>query len=439
MLTMALLEQIAETKKKRVKAIEDARAINKKAADEKRELTAQETEAFDKAMVDAERLEKDAERMEKLEKQERWAKDSSGRKTDPGQPGEGEGEGRGNKEETEFRFKRNGQEQIVKLSGARAAQPYREAYRKYLAYGLAGLGPDDYRALQADDNPSGGYLSAPMQMAAGLIKFVDDQVFVRQYANVLPPLTTALSLGAPSLDTDVADDDWTSELATGNEDTAMKFGRRELHPHPMAKRIKVSNKLLKTASQDPETIVRDRLGYKVGITSEKGYLTGGGAQQALGVFTASASGISTGRDVQTGSATNVTYAGLTAAKYALKGAYWNQARWLFHRDALKLVATLADSTGRPLWQPSVQAGQPDLLLGLPFDMSEYVPNTFTTGLYVGLLAAWKVGYWIIDSLGLTIQRLVELYAETNQVGFIARFETDGMPVLEEAFVRLKTN
>ena len=35
-----------------------------------------------------------------------------------------------------------------------------------------------------------------------------------------------------------------------------------------------------------------------------------------------------------------------------------------------------------------------------------------------------------------VQRLVELYAATNQVGFIGRLETDGMPVLEEAFSRV---
>jgi hypothetical protein len=31
---------------------------------------------------------------------------------------------------------------------------------------------------------------------------------------------------------------------------------------------------------------------------------------------------------------------------------------------------------------------------------------------------------------------MELYAETNQVGYIGRMEVDGMPVLEEAFSRL---
>ena len=35
------------------------------------------------------------------------------------------------------------------------------------------------------------------------------------------------------------------------------------------------------------------------------------------------------------------------------------------------------------------------------------------------------------------KRQVELYAESNQIGLIARMETDGMPVLAEAFVRVK--
>lgn len=37
----------------------------------------------------------------------------------------------------------------------------------------------------------------------------------------------------------------------------------------------------------------------------------------------------------------------------------------------------------------------------------------------------------------TTARLNELYADTNQVGFIGRLETDGAPVLEEEFVRVK--
>ena len=77
-----------------------------------------------------------------------------------------------------------------------------------------------------------------------------------------------------------------------------------------------------------------------------------------------------------------------------------------------------------------------MLIGQPIFMSEYVPNTFTTGQYVGLIGDLSY-YWIADALDMQIQALFELYAESNQVGYIARMETDGMPVLAEAFARVK--
>jgi HK97 family phage major capsid protein len=81
-------------------------------------------------------------------------------------------------------------------------------------------------------------------------------------------------------------------------------------------------------------------------------------------------------------------------------------------------------------------GSPDTILEVPYLMSEFAPSTFTTGLYVGIIGdlTW---YYIADSLRMEIQRLDELYAATNQVGFIGRLECDGAPVLEEAFARVK--
>ena len=89
-----------------------------------------------------------------------------------------------------------------------------------------------------------------------------------------------------------------------------------------------------------------------------------------------------------------------------------------------------------MWRESVLEGEPDRLLGRPVMMSEYAPNTMTTGLYCGILGDFS-NYWIADALDMQVQRLVELYAESNQVGFIGRLETDGMPVLAEAFARVK--
>ena len=300
-----------------------------------------------------------------------------------------------------------------------------------------GDGADEFRALQADADITGGFMVMDELFNAQMLKGFDDEIFVRKVSNVLPPLTSAGKIGVPSLDTDISDADWTSELATGSEDSAMRIGKREMEPHPLAKRIKISNKLMRLGAIDPETLVRDRMGYKFSVTLEKAYLNGTGAGQPLGVFIASSDGISTGRDVSTGNTTTaIQFDGLIEAKYTLKSQYWPRARWMFHRDGMKGITQLKDGDGQYLWRPSVREGEPDTILGHPIMISEFAPNTFTTGLYVGLFADWSF-YWIVDSLNFQMQRLGELYAEADQVGFIGRYEGDGAPVLEEAFVRVK--
>ncbi len=293
----------------------------------------------------------------------------------------------------------------------------------------------EMRALQAGSDTEGGYISAPGQFVAQLLKNVDNAVFVRNRATKFQ-VPKAESLGVPTLDTDLADADWTTELQTGSEDTSMRFGKRELRPHPVAKLLKVSKKLVRTSALPIETIINDRMAYKFGVTCEKAYMTGDGAQKPLGMFTASADGIPTSRDVSTGNTTtSVTWDGLINAKYSVKAQYWPNSAWVFHRDALKQISKLKDGDGQYLWRPSQREADPDMILGRPMEVSEYAPNTFTTGLYVGLFGDLSY-YWIADALDMTVQVLRELYAATNQDGFIARQETDGMPVLSEAFARV---
>ena len=74
-------------------------------------------------------------------------------------------------------------------------------------------------------------------------------------------------------------------------------------------------------------------------------------------------------------------------------------------------------------------------MDFPYDESEYCPNTFTSGSYVGALVDWSQ-YWICDALTFRVQVLDQLYAESNRTGFISRQETDGLMVDENAAVRV---
>jgi HK97 family phage major capsid protein len=100
---------------------------------------------------------------------------------------------------------------------------------------------------------------------------------------------------------------------------------------------------------------------------------------------------------------------------------------------------LKDGVGNYLWQPGLATDRPPTVLGRPYVQSENAPNTFTSQLYVAIIGDFKAGYWIVDALQMEVQRLVELFTLKNQVGFKGHKETDGMPVLEEAFSRMILN
>lgn len=391
--------------------IKQSRDILDKAEAEKRSLNAEERSQYDTMYTKIEELRGDIERHQKQAETERSLADADLKKKD----------------------EQRGSDKPTKRASGFDTPEYRAAFGRFIR-GDQGAA-NEMRALQSDADVGGGFLVTPEQFVQDLIKAVDNIVYMRTRATIYQ-VPMAAKLGAPSLDADPDDADWTAELATGNEDDAIRFGKRELTPHPLAKRIKISNKLLRQVA-NAENIVLERLAYKFGVTMEKGFMTGSGAGQPLGIFTASDSGVPTSRDVSAGNtATEIRFDGLIAAKYALKGQYWNNAEWIFHRDGMKQISLLKDGEGQYIWRESTREGEPDRILGRPVIMSEYAPNTFTTGLYVGMLADLR-WYWIADALGMTMQRLLELYAETNQTGYIGRLESDGMPVLAEAFARVK--
>lgn len=402
------MKRVLELRQKRAALITEARQIHEAAPAEG--MGAEEQQRWDRLMAEADKLAATIEREERMAAAVAEIEDERGNGREDYQP---DGETPEQRQMTAFR----------KLLPAWVTQDFRQ------------FKPQELRALQAEIDTTGGYLRPPMQFINDLLKAVDDQVYIRQWASKFT-VTSAESMGVPTLEADPADSDWTSELATGSEDSTMAFGRRELHPHPLAKRIKISRKLIR-AVPNADGLVQSRLAYKFAITEEKAFLTGAGAQQPLGLFVASNLGISTGRDMATGNTTTaITSDGLKEAKYKLKGQYHPRARWLFHRDGVKNIAKLKDGEGQYIWRPGITENEPDMLLGRPIFMSEYVPNTWTAALYVGMFGDFS-HYWIADALTLEFQVLQELYAETNQVGLIGRLECDGMPVMEEAFSRVQ--
>lgn len=321
-----------------------------------------------------------------------------------------------------------------KLYTELSSKQYDQNFRKLLKSG----GRPEALGMKFGEDAKGGVL-ASMQFVSQLIKFVDDLVHMRRLATVIP-LGEAVSLGALSWDADPGDSDWTPEVPASEitEDDSARMGNREMMPHGFSKLVKMSNKLRRHHPMIVNFLIA-RLGYKAAVTEEKAYFTGNGNQRPLGVFVASDQGIPTSRDITTVGSLTTVFDDYIDAFFSLKEAYWPKSSWMMSRQSLKVARKLKDSSNQYLWQPAVKDGTPSTILERPYNTSEFIPGqtaaAWTAGTYVAAIGDWS-NYWIADSLQIKLQILEELLALKQQTGFLMTKETDGQPVLAEAFARI---
>jgi HK97 family phage major capsid protein/HK97 family phage prohead protease len=318
-------------------------------------------------------------------------------------------------------------------------------WNSYLQKGLLHLSTTEkkmleQRAIQLDSDTQAGFSVAPELFVNQFIVGLGDAVFLRRYATVLQ-CRNAHSLGAPALDNDISDPVWGAELSSGGPDTSLSLEKRVLYPHPLARRILCSNTLIRR-NPAVSDLVRSRMIGKFAVVEEANFIggvgqLGNGAGRPLGLMTVSENGINSDRDISThNTTTEIKPDNLIECKYTLKAQYRNRARWIFSRAAVKQLRKAKLGTGEYIWQPGISSGRPDTILDMPYDESEYMPDTFTSGSLVGILGDMSF-FYIVDAMDMQIRVADQLYLESDQTGFFGRRETDAMPVLSEAFVRVK--
>lgn len=290
--------------------------------------------------------------------------------------------------------------------------------------------------MTAGSLTEGGAMVVPMQLSAQFINDLAESVFIRGLADI-EPVTDAGSLGIASLETLPDDAEWTSEVTADDqsEDDSMGFGRRQLVPHDLRKYVTVSQRLIMTSTR-AEQIAMDALAIVNAHTEEKAFLTGHGTQKPLGVFSASADGIPTSRDINSGSASTLTGDGLLAMTHGLKARHRRNSQWIMARPVIEVARKLKDNDGQYLWRRGLETTDPDTLLGRPVNESEFAPSTITGGAYVSVLGDFKY-YKIAELARMTVQRLTEVEAKKGKVGFLSYRLVDGQPILPGAFVRQK--
>jgi HK97 family phage major capsid protein len=141
----------------------------------------------------------------------------------------------------------------------------------------------------------------------------------------------------------------------------------------------------------------------------------------LGVVVASGEG-------SVGAGYAVTADEVIALVHSVDPAYRTNARFMFHDAQLAQLRLLKFSIGSDqvayMWQPSLQAGNPDRLLGYPYTVNQSMTSVLTVNEKAILFGDFSK-YVIRDVAEIRLRRLEELYAGTDQVGFIAFMRSDG--------------
>lgn len=185
-----------------------------------------------------------------------------------------------------------------------------------------------------------------------------------------------------------------------------------------SKAVLVSVELLRDAAINMATYLGRKLGQRIGRIQNTKFTVGTGTNEPNGIVVASTLG-------KTAAATNTfTFDEIIDLKHSVDVAYRAVASFVMHDTIAAFVRKLKDSQGRYLWEVSTIAGQPDRLDGYPVMINNDMASALTTGQKLMLFGDVSA-YHIRDAGEVEAIRADELFVLNHQVAFLAFQRSDG--------------
>jgi len=282
-------------------------------------------------------------------------------------------------------------------------------------------------ALSVGEDTEGGF-TVPDEFERRLIQALEENNIFRQMATVIKTNSGTRKIPIAN---DTMEAQWIDE---GEEipETDTKFGQTTLSAYKLGTMIKISNELLHDSAFDLASYIAARFGVAMGNAEERAFFTGDGDKKPLGILDETG-GAELG--VTAASQTAITFDEIFDLYYSLKSPYRRNAQFVCNETILLQLMKLKDKNENYLWKPSLDIAKPDTLLGRPIRTSSFMPG-IAKGERVLLFGDLK-HYWVADRQNRTFRRLNELYARTDQVGFLTTQRVDGRLILPEAVKVLK--
>lgn len=319
---------------------------------------------------------------------------------------------------------------LTRTPGAHNSSAESNALRAYFRGGLNAMSQEDLQRMSARVNPDiraamstttgteGGFTVAP-EYYRKLTEAFKQYGGIRSVATVMPTGTGA-QMNFPT--TDATSEE--GEIVGQNTPTNVgetTFGNLTLDVYKYSsKSIALPFELIQDSMFDLDAYVNGLLATRLGRITSKHFTIGDASSKPRGIVTAAG----VGKTGATGTATSITYDDLVDLEHSVDPVYRARAGvgYMMHDQSLKAVRKLKDTSGRPIFVPGYEQGNPggapDRLMGRPIYISQEMPVMAANAKSV-LFGDYK-SYMIREVMDLTLFRMTDsAYTLKGQVGFVA--------------------
>lgn len=314
---------------------------------------------------------------------------------------------------------------------------YKSAFINFMRKAdINALSDAERKAMSAGTDSDGGYLM-PVATVGRTAKRIYELSPIRQIANVMNISGDALE-GLNDIDESAAG--WVAEIGARSDSSTPQLGKYRIEAFEQYAMPKITQKLLDDAAVDVEAWLAAKCADKMARVEASGFVIGNGVGKPRGFtdYTTAATGDATrawGTLEHVATGTSADFNSTTQANClfdliaAFKPGYLQNAKWVTTREVIaKIRKFKTTTTSEYIWQPGLQVGMPDKLLGYPIVNAQDMPALAANSLSMAF-GDFMEGYQIVDRLGMrtlrdpfTAKPYVVFYTIKRTGGGVVNFE-----------------
>ena len=319
---------------------------------------------------------------------------------------------------------------------------HKKAFDVFLRKGIeSGLADLQKKAVQVGVDVDGGY-AVPEEMSREIYKLIDADSSMREVCGVRLVGTEDIK---QLVDVGGVTTGWVAETAARPETNSPQlvqvtptFG--EIYAMPAA-----TQKAIDDVFFDVEGWLVDSVASKFAKEENAAFTAGDGTNKPKGILAATMA--TTDDDTRAFGTFQYLATGVAAGMpttnpadllinliTALKSRYYGNARFMMNRQTLATIRKWKDSQNNYLWQPGLQSGEPNSILGFPYTYNDDMPSIGANAICIAF-GDFREAYIILDRTGIRLLR--DPYTNKPYVNFYITKRVGNMILNTEAVKFIK--